>query len=279
VREIVQRIEEDDRRFAAVARISDINLGMYRSFLRPWIQAGVTPQSAEWAQRLHPLRLPYELISDRNPAIAPIAKVADQVREHREPVASDNPFLVAQQMMSQAIVAGLEIFTELRDAAVERSFMNIYGSPLVQDWAGLGARPNPYTALFSSWPSIPGLPADTLRALPGPALLHAAYAYGVDAWQRGVLYADVMRQRGNQYLVHMAKREPNVLVMASEVLLDGREFERPVNYMLLRIVPPADTPADPEKRPFLVVDPRAGHGPGIGGFKPESEIPSPASRC
>lgn len=141
VREIVQRIEEDDRRFAAVARISDINLGMYRSFLRPWIQAGVTPQSAEWAQRLHPLRLPYELISDRNPAIAPIAKVADQVREHREPVASDNPFLVAQQMMSQAIVAGLEIFTELRDAAVERSFMNIYGSPLVQDWAGLGARP------------------------------------------------------------------------------------------------------------------------------------------
>ncbi|MCJ9714536.1 DUF3141 domain-containing protein, partial [Bordetella hinzii] len=119
---------------------------------------------------------------------------------------------------------------------------------------------------------MPGLPADTLRALPGPALLHAAYAYGVDAWQRGVLYADVMRQRGNQYLVHMAKREPNVLVMASEVLLDGREFERPVNYMLLRIVPPADTPADPEKRPFLVVDPRAGHGPGIGGFKPESEI-------
>ena len=26
------------------------------------------------------------------------------------------------------------------------------------------------------------------------------------------------------------------------------------------------------KRPFVIVDPRAGHGPGIGGFKPDSEI-------
>src|SRR2546427_12607788 len=32
------------------------------------------------------------------------------------------------------------------------------------------------------------------------------------------------------------------------------------------------TVIDPAKRPFIVVDPRAGHGPGIGGFKPDSEI-------
>ena len=29
---------------------------------------------------------------------------------------------------------------------------------------------------------------------------------------------------------------------------------------------------DPAKPPFVVVDPRAGHGPGIGGMKQESEI-------
>ena len=29
---------------------------------------------------------------------------------------------------------------------------------------------------------------------------------------------------------------------------------------------------DPRKRPFIVVDPRAGHGPGIGGMKQDSEI-------
>ena len=45
-----------------------------------------------------------------------------------------------------------------------------------------------------------------------------------------------------------------------------------MNYVLVRIVPPADTPIDPAKPPFVVVDPRAGHGPGIGGMKQDSEI-------
>ena len=138
MRAIVDRKEDDDRRFAAVARISDINLGMYRSFVQPWLRATVTPQSAEWLQRLHPLRLPYELISDRNPLVAPIARVAEQVREHRQPVSPANPFLMAQEMVSNWIETSLNIWQELRDSAAERSFMSIYGSPVVQDrpaWA------------------------------------------------------------------------------------------------------------------------------------------------
>ncbi|MBB1626118.1 DUF3141 domain-containing protein [Achromobacter sp. UMC71] len=140
VRAIVDRKEDDDRRFKAVARISDINLGMYRSFVQPWVRALVTPQSAEWSQRLHPLRLPYELVSDRNPLIAPIARVAEQVREHRQPVSPTNPFLIAQEMFSNMIETSLNIFQELRDSADERTFMGVYGSPLVQDLAGLGGK-------------------------------------------------------------------------------------------------------------------------------------------
>ncbi|MVW79572.1 DUF3141 domain-containing protein [Bordetella sp. 02P26C-1] len=137
VRAIVDRNEEDDRRFAAVSRISDINLGLYRSFVQPWVRAMVTPQSAEWMQRMHPLRLPYELISDRNPWVAPVAQMAQQARENRRPVAADNPFVVMERMMSNSIVTGLNFWQELRDAAGEQWFMGIYGSPLVQDWAGL----------------------------------------------------------------------------------------------------------------------------------------------
>ncbi|MCD0503005.1 DUF3141 domain-containing protein [Bordetella petrii] len=140
VRGIVARNEEDDRRFAAVARISDINLGMYRSFLQPWIRATVTPQSAEWMQRMHPLRLPYELISDRNPWVAPVAQAAAQARLNRQPAKADNPFAVWEHMASKTIEASLNMWQELRDATVEQLFMNIYGSPVVQDWAGLGAR-------------------------------------------------------------------------------------------------------------------------------------------
>jgi hypothetical protein len=37
-------------------------------------------------------------------------------------------------------------------------------------------------------------------------------------------------------------------------------------------VPPDGVVIDPRKRPVVVVDPRAGEGPGIGGFKEKSEI-------
>jgi pimeloyl-ACP methyl ester carboxylesterase len=101
----------------------------------------------------------------------------------------------------------------------------------------------------------------------GPAM-----EYGIDAAQRTVLFWDVMRQRGNQYREHLAQTVPNVLDYEAELILDGRTLKRPVNYGLVRIVPPKATVFDPSRRPFVVVDPRAGHGPGIGGFKADSEI-------
>jgi pimeloyl-ACP methyl ester carboxylesterase len=46
-----------------------------------------------------------------------------------------------------------------------------------------------------------------------------------------------------------------------------------VNYALVRITPPAGTrPTDPTLRPFVIIDPRAGHGAGIGGFKNDSQV-------
>lgn len=99
-----------------------------------------------------------------------------------------------------------------------------------------------------------------------------AYSYSLDAWQRSVLFLDVMRQRGAQYEEHRTQTAPNVLEFEARLVGDGRTLARPVNYALVSIVPPEGVVADPSKRPFVVVDPRAGHGPGIGGFKADSEI-------
>ena len=96
--------------------------------------------------------------------------------------------------------------------------------------------------------------------------------YLVDAAQRGVLFLDVMRERAAQYEAHAAELAPNVLEYKAELVLDGRSLARPVNYVLTRILPPEGVVTDPRKRPFVIVDPRAGHGPGIGGFKADSEI-------
>jgi len=97
-------------------------------------------------------------------------------------------------------------------------------------------------------------------------------AYAVDFAQRSVLYWDTMRQRGNNYLAHERAGLPPVLHFDYETVLDGRSFERPVNYSLLRIVPPAGVEVDPKRRPYIIIDPRAGHGPGIGGFKDDSQV-------
>ena len=99
-----------------------------------------------------------------------------------------------------------------------------------------------------------------------------AAAYALDAAQRSVLYADIERQVGDQYRMQREARMPNVLHFPAELVMSGLELPRPVNYGLVRIQAPENRPADPGKRPFVVVDPRAGHGPGIGGFKPHSEI-------
>ena len=100
----------------------------------------------------------------------------------------------------------------------------------------------------------------------------AVQEYWFDAWQRSVLILDVLRERGNTYLEQSAKEVPHVLEFKTELVRDGRTLERPVNYVLVRIVPPTGTKVDPTKAAIIVVDPRAGHGPGIGGMKQDSEI-------
>ncbi len=102
--------------------------------------------------------------------------------------------------------------------------------------------------------------------------LFAPMEYMADAAQRSILFCDILRQRGNQYREHVAKAVPHVLNYSAELVIDGRTLPRPVNYLLVRILPPKGVEIDPTRRPFVVVDPRAGHGPGIGGFKADSEI-------
>ena len=117
------------------------------------------------------------------------------------------------------------------------------------------------------------LSSDALASMMDPfGFGRAAMNYWRDSVERNILYWDVMRERGNQYLAHMEQTKPNVLGFETEVLMDGRTLPNPTNYELLRVLPPSNVQVDPQKRPFVVVDPRAGHGPGIGGFKPDSEL-------
>ncbi|CAH1669979.1 DUF3141 domain-containing protein [Chelatococcus asaccharovorans] len=96
--------------------------------------------------------------------------------------------------------------------------------------------------------------------------------YWLDYAQRSILFWDTLRQRGNNWLEHEKAGKPPLLHFQWEMVADARQFAQPVNYALVRILPPAGVETDPQRRPFVVIDPRAGHGPGIGGFKEDSQV-------
>jgi pimeloyl-ACP methyl ester carboxylesterase len=134
----------DERRFAAAARVSETNLALYRTFAQPVVRALVNSPLAQWMQQLHPLRLQYEFFSNANPAMAPVANMAEQIRENRRPVAAGNPFVEMQEILSRNIVAGLDAWRDMTEALSERTFLTVYGSPALQAAVGIdpaGARP------------------------------------------------------------------------------------------------------------------------------------------
>lgn len=100
-----------------------------------------------------------------------------------------------------------------------------------------------------------------------------ASAYMRDAGERFVLFLDTLCQRGDAAIAREKEGFHPVLAFEYDLVVDGRTLPDPVNYALVRIRPPAGT-AEPrdDARPWVIIDPRAGHGSGIGGFKSESEV-------
>jgi hypothetical protein len=131
---------EDERRFATAKKVSEINLANYRTFVQPWVRAMTTPQMADWMRKLHPLRLSYEIFGGEGPLMRDVAKRAETIREHRKPAATDNPFLKAQEAMSEGIVNALDKWRDTQEAMSESMFLALYGSPVLQ--AAVGVDPN-----------------------------------------------------------------------------------------------------------------------------------------
>src|SRR5258706_7851054 len=134
---------EDERRFAAAKRVSEINLAAYRKFVQPWIKGMVTPQMAEWTRNLHPLRLQYEAFSSQNPFMAAVKSTAEQMSEDRKPVWRDNPFLAFQEQVSKQITHALDSWRDSQEALSEAVFLAVYGSPALQAAGGVAPQSTP----------------------------------------------------------------------------------------------------------------------------------------
>src|SRR6478736_4260541 len=134
---------DDERRFATAKRVSELNLAAYQKFVQPWIKKMVTPEMAEWARNMHPLRMQYEAFGSQNPLMASVKKAADQVEENRKPVSKDNPFLAFQEQVSKQIVHALDSWRDAQEALSETIFLNVYGAPALQAAVGIDPAATP----------------------------------------------------------------------------------------------------------------------------------------
>ena len=102
------------------------------------------------------------------------------------------------------------------------------------------------------------------------------FGYQRDLFERTIPFWDTLRQRADNMIARERAGKPPLLDFDYETVLDARRFERPTNYALLRITRVdehcLEDCLDASKPPVVIVDPRAGHGPGIGGFKRDSEV-------
>jgi hypothetical protein len=137
IRALGRNSPEDDRAFAAVARLSELNLSVYRTFIQPMVRAFANQSAADSGQALNPLRLSYSMFADSNPWMKGVQKLAGVVAETRKPAASDSPFLVLQKHMSDQIITALDAYRTARDKGTEQAFFRFYGSPIVQGLLGL----------------------------------------------------------------------------------------------------------------------------------------------
>jgi hypothetical protein len=119
--------------------VSEINLGLYRTFLQPWVRSWANEGFAKWARQFHPLRLQYEMFSATNPFMRPLLSFVENVRKSRQPVPQENAFWQAQEQLSHWIETSLDAYRDLRDHMSEALFHTVYGSPIVQAMVGLKA--------------------------------------------------------------------------------------------------------------------------------------------
>lgn len=214
IRALGRNSPEDDRAFAAVARLSALNLSAYRRFMQPWVRALSNPLTAQLARDLNPLRLSYTAFADGNPWMTGVKGLAAEAAAHRKPVANDNPFLTLQTRISDQITVALDAYRTARDQMSERMFFGFYGSPVVQALLGVGdvVRPPPGPVSEQPSPSVTQVCAGKLEAGGFDEALARAVLFVTAAERMVDPHCALALSRARQHLAHLSLDQFKTLV-------------------------------------------------------------------
>jgi hypothetical protein len=120
----------DEKPFEAVAALSELTERAYELLVRPAVREATPEWFAKLLREWHPLRVQRWWLSDRNPLLAPLPYLAALVRANRRPRAPDNAGRRAELLFGEYVSASLDLYRDLRDAAREAAFFEVYGNML-----------------------------------------------------------------------------------------------------------------------------------------------------
>jgi hypothetical protein len=241
----------DDRRFATAARVSDINLALYRTFLQPFIRQTIPEPIAALTKQCHPLRLQYSAFADSNPAMGLIRVAADQVRDNRKPARPDNPFIALQDAISKQIAGALDSWRDMTEAVAESTFQWVYGSPVLQAAVGIdpaGEQAHRKADKSSAHRALLQAKIDELRSRIGSGGLRECLA-------RGLLYVGMARggpdERGLAALRRLRAVEddkPRLTLSEFKALIREQYFMLQIDQAATLAAIPRLLPSDQETR-------------------------------
>src|SRR5262249_19546239 len=230
---------------------SEANLALYRKYAQPMVRAFANEATAKSMRQLHPLRLQYELFTESNPFMVPLAYMASWVRDYRSPASKDNPFVAAEQQMSSHIVSGLDTGRDWRDMRAEQPFLWTYGSPVLQAPFGIDPAATERQRRAPKGPFHQELLQNRIAELKS----HIPVGGLREAVVRAILYIGMSRgsvdERGFELVrrIRSTQHELPVLTLAAFKVMVREQF------LMLLIDPeaalaaiPAMLPADADKR-------------------------------
>jgi hypothetical protein len=145
---------DDEKGFAAVARLSQLGAEIYSMTARPLVRALSNSTTSRGRINTQPLRMRRYLLSDRNPLLTAVAPMADAVRANRHAADPANPFLRWERAMAGLMSGWFDAARDLRDTWMEACFYTVYSSPLMR---AIGA---------AEAPRISEVAGTDLRAIP-----------------------------------------------------------------------------------------------------------------
>jgi hypothetical protein len=118
---------KDEMPFKAVEATSETLASAYETFVHPAVSAMVTPMGAAVRRAMHPQRAQRWAVSDLNPFLWPLKGMAELASANRVPLNNDSPMAMMERWTAAMTSASLDLYRDLRDAAVENTFFRTYG--------------------------------------------------------------------------------------------------------------------------------------------------------